>query len=60
MNMQHKEVVGHADAQAAQLNAVTATLGKSFARKYYSVMVIFVSLVASQADTCQPATLTTY
>ena len=60
MNMQHKEVVGHADAQAAQPNAVTATLGKSFARKYYSVMVIFVSLVASQADTCQPATLTTY
>lgn len=60
MNMQHKEVVGHADAQAAQPNAVTVTLGKSFARKYYSVMVIFVSLVASQAGTCQPVTLTTY
>ena len=60
MNMQLKEVVGHADEQVAQLNAVTATLGKSFARKYYSVMVIFVSLVASQAGTCQPATLTTY
>ena len=60
MNMQHKEVVGHADEQVAQLNAVTATLGKSFAKKYYSVMVIFVSLVASQAGTCQPATLTTY
>ena len=56
MNMQHKEVVGHADEQAVQLNAVTDTLGKSFARKYYSVMVIFVSLVASQAGTCQPAT----
>ncbi len=60
MNMQHKEVVGHADEQAAQPNAVTATLGKSFAKKYYSVMVIFVSLVASQAGTCQPATLITY
>ena len=60
MNMQHKEVVGHADAQAAQPNEVTDTLGKSFAKKYYNVMVIFVSLVASQADTCQPATLTTY
>lgn len=60
MNMQHKEVVGHADEQAVQLNAVTATLGKSFAKKYYSVMVIFVSLVASQAGTCQPATLITY
>ena len=60
MNMQHKEVVGHADAQAAQPNAVTDMLGKSFAKKYYSVMVIFVSLVAAQADTYQPATLTTY
>lgn len=60
MNMQHKEVVGHVDLQAAQPNAVTATLGRSFAKKYYIAMVIFVSLVANQADTCQPPTLTTY
>lgn len=60
MNTQHKEAAGHADDQVAQQSAVTDTLGKSFAKRYYSVMVIFVSLVAAQADTCQPQTLTTY
>ena len=60
MNMQNTEVVGHVDLQAAQLNAVMDTLGRSFAKKYYIVMVIFVSLVVSQEDTCQPLTLITY
>lgn len=60
MNTQHKEAAGHAGAQAAQQSAVMDTLGKSFAKRYYSVMVIFASLVAAQADTCQPQTLTTY
>ena len=60
MNMPHKEVVGHVDLQAAQPNAVMDTLGRSFAKKYYIAMVIFVSLVASQEDTCQRLTLTTY
>ena len=59
MNTQHKEVAGHVDLQVAQPNAVMDTLGRRFARKYYTVMVIFVSLVASQEDTCQPPTLTT-
>lgn len=60
MNTQHKEVAGHAGAQAAQQSAVTDTLGKSFAKKYYAVMVIFAHLVASQDVTCQPQTLTIY
>ena len=60
MNMQHKEVAGHVDLQVAQPNAVMETLGRSFAKKYYTVMVIFVSLVASQEDTCQRPTSTIY
>ena len=60
MNMQHKEVAGHVDLQAVQLNADMDTLGKSFAKKYCIVMVIFVSLVASQEGMCQRPTLTTY
>lgn len=60
MNMQHKEVAGHVDLQAVQPNAVMDMLGKSFAKKYYTVMIIFVWLVASQEDTCQRPTLTTY
>lgn len=60
MITQTKEAAGHADDQAVQQNVVMDTLGKSFAKKYYIVMAIFVSLVASQADTCQPPTLTIY
>lgn len=60
MNTQHKEVAGHAGAQAVQQSAVMVMLGRNFAKRYYVVMVIFASLVVAQADTCQPQTLTTY
>ena len=60
MIIQTKEEVGETDVKAVQPNEVMVTLGKSFARKYYIVMVIFASLVASQDATCQPQTLTTY
>ena len=60
MNMQHKEVAGRVDPQAVQPDADMDTLGRSFAKKYCIVMAIFVSLVASQEDTCQPPTSTTY
>lgn len=61
MTMQHSAATGHADrhAKEVQPNAVMDTLGASYARKYYSVMLIFVCLVARQVDTCLPATLTT-
>ena len=60
MITQTKEAVGETDARAPQLNAVTDTLGASYAKRYYAVMVIYAYLVASQDATCQPQTLTTY
>ena len=61
MSIQNSAAIGHADhsAKAAQQNVVMDMLGASYARKYYSVMVIFAWLVSAQADTCQPPTLTT-
>lgn len=61
MNTQTNAATGHADlaVKAAPQRAVMDTLGASFAKKYYAVMVIYAYLVASQADTCQPATSTT-
>ena len=43
-------------AKVVQHHEVMATFGARFARKYYSVMVIFVWLVSTQADTCQQPT----
>ena len=62
MITQTSAVVGHAEqsAKVAPHPAVMDMLGKSFARKYYTVMVIYAYLVVSQVDTCQPPTLTTY
>ena len=61
MSMQTNEATGPSDQteQAAQPSAVMDMLGVRFARKYYSVMVIFAWLVSKQVDTCQPPTLTT-
>lgn len=61
MITQTSAVVGHAEQNAKVVphHEVMGMLGKSFARKYYTVMVIYAYLVASQAGTCQPPTLTT-
>ncbi|WP_244152399.1 hypothetical protein [Psychrobacter pasteurii] len=42
-----------------QHSVVTGTYGASFARRYFSVMIIFAYLVEKQVGLCQPLTLTT-
>ena len=61
MNTQISEATGLSDqtGQAAQQSAVMDTFGARFARKYLSVMLIFVLLVSKQVDTCQQPTSTT-
>ena len=58
MNMQTSAATGPSDqtAKVVQHREVMDTFGARFARKYYSVMVIFVWLVSTQEDTCQPPT----
>jgi len=60
MTIQTNAATGHADqaAQVAPQHAVMDTFGARFAKKYYAVMIIYAYLVASQADTYQPATST--
>lgn len=43
----------------AQHSVVTDTYGASFARRYFSVMIIFAYLVEQRAGLYQPLTLTT-
>lgn len=58
MTMQTNAATGPSDqtVAVAQLSAVTAMLGVSYARKYLSVMVIFAWLVSRQAGSCQQPT----
>ncbi len=61
MSMQTNEATGLSDQteQVVQQSAVMDTFGARFARKYLSVMLIFVLLVSKQVDTCQQPTSTT-
>lgn len=61
MNTQTNDPAGNgiSISEAIATSAVTGTLGAHFAKRYYIVMVIFACLVANQAGTCQPLTLTT-